>query len=78
MGTTTVRVDTETHERLLQLSRASGRSLGETMREATEALRRQRFADRVTDQLGALREDAAAWEEYLREAESTEVDDGIS
>lgn len=73
-----MRVDTETHARLLELSRASGNSLGDTLREATEALRRQRFADTVVAQLDALREDASAWEDYLVEAESTDVGDGVA
>ena len=77
MGTTTVRVDTETHARLLQLSRASGRSLGETMREATEALRRQRFAATVAAEIDELRQDPQAWADYLAEAEVTSVADGL-
>lgn len=77
MGTTTIRVDTDTHARLVELSKASGTSLIETVREAAEALRRQRFARQVAAELAELREDAAAWEGYLAEADSTSVSDGI-
>ena len=50
----------------------------ETTREAAEALRRQRFAHRVTEELDALRADPAAWADYPADAERTSVGDGIS
>jgi predicted transcriptional regulator len=77
MGTTTIRVDTDTHARLLELSTASGTSLMETVRDATEALRRQRFAHQVAAELTELRDDREAWKAYLAEADSTSVTDGI-
>lgn len=77
MPTTTIRVDTDTHAKLIDLSAASGSSLMETVREAAEALRRQRFAHQVAGEMAALREDEAAWVEYLGDAESTSVGDGI-
>ena len=77
MSTTTIRVDTDTHARLLELSQATGDSLIETVREATEALRRQRFASRVTSELDELRNDTTAWADYLAEANTTSVSDGI-
>ena len=77
MGTTTIRVDTETHARLVEMSRAAGASLIETVRDAAEALRRQRFAHQVAAELAALRDDPEAWKDYLTEAESTSVTDGI-
>lgn len=77
MATTTIRVDTETHARLRALSRESGRSLIETIRDAAEALGRQRFAHQVAAELAALQADADAWKAYLAEAESTSVPDGI-
>jgi hypothetical protein len=49
----------------------------ETVRDAAEALRRQRFAHQVAEELSALREDPSAWAEYLSDAESTAVTDGI-
>ena len=78
MATTTIRVDKDTHERLQELSRESGKSLIDTIRDATEALGRQRFAHRVAAELATLRTDENAWQAYLAEAESTSVSDGIN
>ena len=75
--TTTIRVDTGTHAQLLELSRAAEMSLIDTVRAAAEALRRERLARRAVAELDALRENAAAWEDYLAEAESTAVGDGV-
>lgn len=76
MSTTTIRVDTETHARLVALSNETGGSLIETVRDAAEALRRQRFAVQVADELDELRNDPDAWNSYLSEADSTSVSDG--
>lgn len=77
MRTTTIRVDTDTHARLLDLSNATGASLIETVRDAAEALRRQRFAHQVADELANLHKDPQAWEAYLVEANESSVSDGI-
>jgi hypothetical protein len=77
MATTTIRVDTTTHAKLLALGSASGASLMETVREAAEALRRQRFARQVADELDVLRGHPSAWSDYLDDAESTAITDGI-
>jgi predicted transcriptional regulator len=77
MGTTTIRVDDETHARLVELSAASDATLMDTVRAATDALERQRFADRVTRQFDVLRADPDAWADYLAEGETTSVSDGI-
>jgi len=42
-----------------------------------EALRRQRFAEQVNDELAELRNDPDAWRSYLADAGSTSVTDGI-
>lgn len=78
MGTTTIRVDTATHARLLALSKASGVSLMDTVRDAAEALRRQRFAQQVAAELADLEKNPGEWAEYLAEAEKTSVSDGVS
>ena len=78
MATTTIRVDSDTHARLQALSRESGASLIDTIRDATEALGRQRFGHHVAAELVALQTDEAAWKDYLAEAESTSVADGIN
>ena len=78
MATTTIRVDTDTHSRLLEMSKATGDSLIDTVRAAAEALRREQFASRVTAELDDLRRDGDAWQAYLAEAESSLVADGIA
>lgn len=77
MASTTIRVDVETHARLVELSEASGRSLLATVRDAAEALRRQRFAHQVAEELGDLRSNPDAWSSYLASADETSVTDGI-
>lgn len=77
METTTIRVDTSTHARLLELSRDADASLVATVRDAAEALWRQRFAHQAMRELYELQKDPEAWEEYLAEAEDTYVADGI-
>jgi predicted DNA-binding protein len=77
MDTTTIRVDADTHARLQELSRDSGRTLLETVRDAAEALRRQRFAHQVAEELAQLQRDPAAWAAYLAEGEVASVVDGL-
>jgi predicted DNA-binding protein len=77
MGTTTIRVDTDTHARLLALSRSTGASLMDTVRDAAEALRRLRFAQQVAAELVDLQKSPEEWAAYLAEAEETSVSDGI-
>ncbi len=77
MSTTTIRVDVETHAQLVELSSARGMSIMDTVRDATEALRRQRFAQQVAGEFAALRSNPSAWADYLRDAVATEVADGI-
>ena len=77
METTTIRVDRDTHARLLEISEASGETLTKTVRDATEALQRLRFGLRVQEEIAALRSDPDAWREYLAEAETSSVTDGI-
>lgn len=77
MATTTIRVDSETHSQLVELSRSSGATLIDTVRDAAEALRRQRFAQTVALELAELRRDPEAWNAYLAEAEETSVPDGV-
>ena len=77
MGTRSVRIDGETHARLVRMSKLTGVSLGTTIRDATEALSRQRFAHRVAAEVTELRNDRETWLSYLEEAESTSVPDGL-
>lgn len=77
MGTTTIRVDTDTHAQLVELSNLAGDSLMATVRDAAEALRRQRFARQVAEELSRLRDDPEAWPDYLAETDVTSVADGL-
>ena len=77
MGTTTIRVDTETHARLVEISSSTGASLIETVRDAAEALSRLRFAKQVGEELANLRDHPEKWAAYLASADSTSVTDGI-
>ena len=77
MQTTTIRVDRDTHARLLELSEATGDTLTQTVRDAAEALQRLRFGLRVQEELAVLKSDPAAWSDYLAEAETSSVADGI-
>lgn len=76
MGTTTIRIDSKTHEQLVALSRATGTTLIETVRAATEALRRARLGAQVSQELDQLRSDPEAWAAYIADAEHA-VGDGI-
>ncbi len=78
MATTTIRVDANTHATLVDLAAERGTSLIDAARDAAEALRRQQFAHHVTDELNALRTDASAWADYLAEADSSHVGDGLA
>lgn len=78
MTTTTIRVDVQTHTALLELAAETGGTLMDTTRAAVEALRRQRFAQHVSEEITMLRADPAAWADYLADAEATSVGDGIT
>lgn len=78
MKTTTVRIDTETHARLVELSASTGSSLTATVAAAAEALRRQMFAHQATTELDKLRAKPEDWSTYMAEADATSVTDGIA
>lgn len=77
MGTKTIRVDRETHALLVELSESTGTSLMATVREAVEALRRQRLGFKVVDEMAELRSDSRGWSAYQSEADATDVADGL-
>lgn len=77
MTSTTIRVDVTTRDTLADLAREQNATLGDTVRDAAEALRRARFARRTADAYARLRDDEHAWRSYEAEAESTSVGDGI-
>lgn len=77
MATTTIRVDRDTHARLVKLSEETGDSITETVRQSAEALARLRFGLRVQEEYADLQSDPEGWADYLAEAESSQVTDGI-
>ena len=78
MDTTTIRIARSTHERLRDISSETGDSLIETVRQATEALQRLRFGLRVQEEFAAVCRDPQARTDYLAEAESSHLADGIA
>jgi hypothetical protein len=75
---TTIRVDRDTHKRLLAFSQQLGLSLMEILRRATDALDRELFVGEARAQIEKLKADPQAWVDYLRESSLTEVADGIN
>lgn len=78
MQTTTIRVDVETHRRLVVLSERHGQPLGATVRLAAEALDRDDLTGRINAQLDRLHEGPIAWANYLAENNSFGASDGIA
>jgi len=74
---TTIRVDRDTHRRLLDLSQSADLSLMEVLRRATAALEQQLFIAEAKSQMQRLRADPQAWADYLRDSLLTEVPDGV-
>jgi hypothetical protein len=74
---TTIRVDRDTHRRLLDLSQSADLSLMEVLRRATAALEQQLFVAEAKSQMQRLRADPQAWTDYLRDSSLTEVPDGV-
>jgi predicted transcriptional regulator len=70
IASTTIRVDAETHARLQALSKQSGKTVIEIVRDATEALDRLRFAHQVAAEPAELSADEDAWRSYLADADA--------
>lgn len=77
MATTTIRVNARTHAILVELASAAEQSIQDTVGDAAEALRRQRFGRQVAAEFDALRQDEVAWADYLADVESVNVSDGL-
>ena len=75
---TTIRVDRDTHQRLLAFSQQQRLSLIEVLRRATDALDRELFVGEARAQIEKLKADPQAWADYLRESSLTEVADGVN
>ena len=61
MASGTVRIKSETHAKLQDMARSSGKSMPEVLDEAVEVLRRSRLLDETSRAFASLRADAKAW-----------------
>jgi predicted transcriptional regulator len=78
MASGTVRIKSETHAKLQDMARSSGKSMPEVLDEAVEVLRRSRLLDETSRAFASLRADAKGWRAELAERElweATLVDD---
>lgn len=79
-STTTIRVSRQTHKKLNELARASGRSAQEVVDAALELYRRERMLYATNEAYATLREQPEAWgalEAERREWDAT-LDDGLA
>ncbi len=60
-STTTIRVSRQTHKKLNELVRVSGRSMQEVVDAALELYRREQLLEATNRAYGALREAPEAW-----------------
>lgn len=67
---TTIRVSIKQRERLRQLAEESEATMAETLDDALEALRRDRFYKNMADAEQTLRSDQAGWTEYVAERDA--------
>ena len=75
---TTIRVDRDTHQRLLAFSQHQGLSLMEILRRAPDALDRELCGGQARAQIEKLKANPQAWADYLSDSSLTEVADGIN
>jgi predicted transcriptional regulator len=66
-ATTTIRVSRETHKKLNELVRMSGRSTQEVVDDALELYRREQLLKAINDAYAVLRETPEAWNELENE-----------
>lgn len=67
MNTTTIRVSTDTHSLLQELSRVSGVSMQIIVERALEQYRRQQVLDAANAAYAALHAQPSAWAEWEQE-----------
>lgn len=78
MGSTTVRINPVAHTALRRIAKQSGESMQSSLAKAIELYRRQIFLQKANAAFAAIRKDAIAWQEELRERKdwnSTLLDD---
>ena len=69
---TTIRVDSGTHERLMKLADELNTSIVDIVRRALTELEQSRFMDQVVSDFEALRADSEAWAEYSKDFAAVE------
>lgn len=69
---TTIRVDSGTHDRLMNLAGELDTSIVDIVRRALTELEQARFVDQVIADFDAMRADRDAWATYSEEFESVE------
>ena len=67
MGTVTVRVSTDTRDRIAELAREAGRPMSAVIDEAIRDYERKRFFEDLNRQVAATRADPEAWADYQAE-----------
>jgi len=80
MGYGTTRISASAHGTLREMSKAEGKPMLALLDEAVEALRRQRFLERLNTAYATLRADARAWDavEDERRAWDVTLPDGLA
>ena len=68
-GSTTIRVDRDTHGRLMRISEETGTSIVDLVRRSVRTLEHTLFAERMVAQLEAMRRDPEEWASYVEECE---------
>ena len=69
----TTRISASAHGTLREMSKAEGKPMLALLDEAVEALRRQRFLERLNTAYATLRADARAWEAVENERREWDV-----
>ncbi len=65
--TTTIRVSRQTHRKLSELARSSGRSTQEVVERALELYRREQLLEATNHAYAVLRENTVAWNDLVAE-----------
>ena len=68
--TTTIRVDSRTHERMVNLSEKTGRSIVDLARDAVASYERKLGQERAAQQLVEMKKDPVAWQEFIDEIDA--------
>lgn len=73
MSSLTIRISRSTHDKLIALSEETGLTMSTIVDRAVQEFRRTKFWEDYHAAYAALRDDPAAWAEYMREREEWEA-----